>query len=95
MMKRLDPPGSAITFTFEGREIAAVEGDTIATALLAAGVKSFGAFPANTAQRGPWCMMGACYGCLVDLGGLSVQACMTAVEQGQIVRSCALPGEEA
>lgn len=84
--ERLSPPGETVTFRFEGREIRAAAGESLAAALLAADAGPLRLTPATGAPRGPWCMMGACYDCLVEVDGASVQACMTPVRAGLTVR---------
>ncbi len=84
--ERLGPPVDTIPFSFEGRELRAVAGESLAAALLAADAGPFRLTPVSGAPRGPWCMMGACYDCLVEVDGESVQACMTAVRAGMAVR---------
>ena len=54
----------------------------IDAALLAAGVMPFRQTPVSGAPRGPFCMMGACYDCLVEIGGETRQACMIEVTEG-------------
>lgn len=72
-----------ITFTFEGQTIQALEGDTVASALLAAGIRSFRETAVQGTSRGPFCMMGACFDCLVEIDGVSnQQACTTVVQTG-------------
>lgn len=62
-------------------------GDTVAAALLAAGVARFRATPPSGAPRGPWCLMGVCFECLVEIDGHpSRQACQTLVVEGMRVR---------
>ena len=72
-------------------------GDTVAAALLAAGVGRFGDRPATGAPRGPWCMMGVCFDCLLEIDGVaSRQACQTTVVEGMRVRrQRSVAGEEA
>ena len=37
-------------------------------------------------QRGPYCMMGVCFECLVEIDGMANrQACMTQVAQGMVI----------
>jgi predicted molibdopterin-dependent oxidoreductase YjgC len=63
-------------------------GRSVAAALLAAGVSRFRATPVSGAPRGPFCMMGACFECLVEIDGVpSRQACMVQVEAGMRIRS--------
>jgi predicted molibdopterin-dependent oxidoreductase YjgC len=78
--------GTPVTITFDGAPIAAREGDSVAAALLAAGVAHFRDTPVSGAARGPWCMMGACFDCLVAIDGEPArQACMVTVAVGMRV----------
>ncbi|MGG5818032.1 (2Fe-2S)-binding protein [Falsiroseomonas sp. HW251] len=81
MFKRTDPPDC--TILWDGKELPARAGESLATALLAAGVLTFRETPVTGAARGPLCLMGACFDCLVQVEGMpNVQACMTAVSAG-------------
>lgn len=72
-------------FTFDGRPIAAVKGESIAAALTAAGVKALGAARDGEA-RGVFCGMGVCQECLVVVDGRAgMRACSTAVADGMTV----------
>ena len=86
--RRLREPGSArLRLSFEGRPIDAAPGDSVAAALLAAGVGATRETPVSGAPRAPFCMMGACFECLVEIDGEeNVQACMTVVRDGMTVR---------
>lgn len=88
MFRRIDEPDAPLAaLTFEGRTIAFRRGDTLAGALLAAGVSTFRINPADGAPRGPHCMMGLCFDCLVEIDGRqNQQACMTTARDGMIVR---------
>lgn len=88
MYRRLgDPATRPIAFSFDGTRITAVEGETVATALLAAGEVVLRTTPISGAPRGPYCMMGACYDCLVEIDGVpNRQACMVRVVDGMAVR---------
>lgn len=87
MFERLGAQGKNVSFTFEGRAVEAREGDTVAAALLAAGVTSFRETPVSGASRAPYCMMGVCFDCLVEIDGVpNRQACMMLVTQGMKVR---------
>lgn len=81
-----DPHASVVTILFEGAPLAAREGDSVATALLAAGVKATRAHPVNDDPRWPYCLMGACFECLVMIDGEpSRQACLVTVREGMRV----------
>ena len=53
--------GRAISLTWQGQEIPALEGETVAASLSAAGIATFRA-TASGAPRGLHCGMGACQG---------------------------------
>ena len=74
------PAAAEVPFTFDGRPIAARDGESIAAALLAAGVRVFRTMPRSGAARGGWCMVGRCTDCLVVVDGQpNVRACVTPV----------------
>jgi succinate dehydrogenase/fumarate reductase-like Fe-S protein len=41
--------------------------------------------PVSGAPRGPFCMMGACFDCLIEVGGVTRQACMMQVSDGLVL----------
>jgi len=85
--RRLDEKGARVALVIEGVPVAAREGDTVAAAMLAAGMFSSRDTPVSGTPRGPFCMMGACFDCLVEIDGEpNRQACMTAVAEGMEVR---------
>ncbi len=76
-----------VTIEFEGSPLTAWRGDSVAAALLASDHLAFRTTPVNAAARGPFCMMGSCFDCLVEIDGVSnCQACMIIVRQGMRVR---------
>jgi predicted molibdopterin-dependent oxidoreductase YjgC len=75
-----------VRFTFDGREITAQAGQSIAAALLAAGVRSWRTTRVERAPRGLFCGIGVCFDCLVDVNGQpGVRACLTEVQDGDHV----------
>ena len=71
----------------EGQRITAREGDTLAAALLIAGVVPFRHTAISGAPRAPLCLMGVCFECLVEVDGAqNVQSCMVPVQAGMTVR---------
>jgi predicted molibdopterin-dependent oxidoreductase YjgC len=86
MFERLEP-GDALRLDFEGRPIAARAGDSVAAALLAAGVLDFHASAVSGAARAPYCMMGVCFDCVLEIDGIGGrQACLTPAVDGMRVR---------
>jgi len=75
-----------VRITFDGRTIEAREGDSVAAALLTAGVSACRTTPVSGAPRAPYCMMGVCFDCLVTIDGAgNRQACLVRVEEGMAV----------
>ena len=87
MFRRLPDTAGAIELDFEGTTIEARAGDTVAAALLANGVLAFRTTPVSGAPRGPWCLIGNCHECLVEIDGEpNRQACMVEVRASMRVR---------
>ena len=84
MFRRLpEPAQDPVHFTIDGRGAVARRGDSVALALLAAGVDACRTTPASGAARGPYCLMGVCFECLVEIDGVgNRQACMVRVQPG-------------
>lgn len=88
MFARLhEAAGASVAFTFDGREMQGKEGDSVAAALLAAGLRDFRDTVPTGVARGPFCMMGACFDCLVEIDGqANRQACLVSLRPGMQVR---------
>src|SRR5258708_3887277 len=77
-----------VTFTFNGNEYTAFEGDTIASALAASGVTTFSRSFKYHRRRGLLCLAGNCPNCLVQVADEpNVRSCATPARQGMAVRS--------
>jgi sarcosine oxidase subunit alpha len=84
--RRAEGAGRPIAFVFEGERIEAREGESVAVALLAAGVSSFRDTAVSGAPRGPYCLMGVCFDCLVVIDGEgNRQACLVEARDGMVV----------
>ena len=88
MFKHVEPGVvSQISFSFEGVTLSARPGETIAAALIASGHNNFRDTPEKERPRGPLCMMGVCFDCLIILDGIpNQQACQIEVNQGMSVQ---------
>lgn len=88
MFKRLDEAqrqaqGAPVRVTVNGAEMLCRQGDSVAAALFAGGVQACRDTAVNEVPRGPYCMMGVCYDCLVTIDGqANQQGCMTPVQEG-------------
>lgn len=86
MFHRINPDAATLRLIFDGAEIPATEGETVAATLLAAGIISTRDTTVTSAPRGPFCMMGVCFDCLVEIDGVpNRQACLTIVRNGMAV----------
>lgn len=82
-----EPLGNALTLTFEGEELPAFAGDTVASALLAAGIRDFTTTEVAGASRGGFCFVGRCADCFVIVDGQANQrACLIPVRDAMDVR---------
>jgi predicted molibdopterin-dependent oxidoreductase YjgC len=89
MFKRLpDAEGrTLVTIYLDGDPVSAREGDTVAAAMLAAGADRTRTTPVSGAPRLPYCMMGVCFDCLMEIDGVpNRQACQMLVREGMQVR---------
>tara|TARA_S200000501_G_scaffold208187_1_gene195598 strand:- start:403 stop:711 length:309 start_codon:yes stop_codon:yes gene_type:complete len=77
----------SVKIEFDGQVVEAVEGDTVAGAIMAAGISDLREAPVSGAPRGPYCMMGVCFECLVEIDGIGhQQACLLSVKNGMIIK---------
>ncbi len=89
-MSRMPPrPGEridrskTITFSFDGKKVTALEGDTIGSALYAAGQRTFSRSFKYHRRRGLMCCAGQCPNCLVAVGGApGIRACTEPAREG-------------
>lgn len=88
--------GRRVRFAFDGTTLEGVEGEPIAAALLAAGVRSLRRTRLRGEPRGIYCGIGHCFECRVTVDGShGVRACLTPVREGMVVQSeegAPLPG---
>jgi predicted molibdopterin-dependent oxidoreductase YjgC len=85
----LAEPGLAgnVTFSFDGQSVVAPAGISVAAALLLAGISDFRSSVVGHTARGPYCMMGVCFECLMEIDGVgNRQACLTPVAAGMRVQ---------
>ncbi|TAJ82499.1 (2Fe-2S)-binding protein [Reyranella sp.] len=88
MFKRLADTGTAVAIVVDGKPVAARAGDTVAAALLAAGIDHCRTTPVTGAPRAPYCLMGVCFECLVTVDGVgSRQGCLIPVHDGMKVET--------
>lgn len=77
-----DATETRVEILIDGSPISLRDGENLAAELLRAGITTLRKTPVSGAPRGPFCMMGACYDCLVLLDGERKQACQQLVTDG-------------
>ncbi|MFD9570296.1 (2Fe-2S)-binding protein [Streptomyces sp. NPDC059982] len=79
-------PAATFPVGFDGRELTAQEGQSIAAVLWAAGILAWRTTREDGAPRGAFCGIGACYDCLVTVNGRANQrACLVPARPGDAV----------
>jgi sarcosine oxidase subunit alpha len=77
-----------VSFTFDGKGYKGYAGDTIASALLANGVRQLRVHEESGTPRGIYCNIGHCFECRVTVDGKTgVRACMTEIEENIAIES--------
>jgi predicted molibdopterin-dependent oxidoreductase YjgC len=76
-----------VHFRFDGAELQGVPGESVAVALLAAGVRILRHGPGDGSPRGLFCAMGACQECVVLVDGHLAESCRTPLREGLEVYS--------
>jgi sarcosine oxidase subunit alpha len=80
--------GKKVHFTFNGESIEAYQGETIAAALHAAGIKVLKRSVTYERPRGFFCAIGKCASCMMNVNGIpNVKTCTKLVEDGMVVES--------
>ncbi|OZI66756.1 (2Fe-2S)-binding protein [Bordetella genomosp. 11] len=71
----------------DGKPLSVPEGISVASALLMSGLRTFRSTPVSGSPRAPYCMMGVCFECLVEIDGRpGRQSCLVQVRDGMHVR---------
>lgn len=78
--------GRKVRFTFDGKELEGYEGQPIACALHAAGVRVLRESPGLKRPRGFFCAIGNCSSCLMTVDGRpNVRVCVEKLREGMNV----------
>ncbi len=80
--------GEKIRFYLDGKEMYGYEGDTIAAALMAAGVTTHRHTRKKGTPRGIFCAIGRCTDCVMVVDGqINVRTCITPLKEGMQVQT--------
>jgi predicted molibdopterin-dependent oxidoreductase YjgC len=76
----------AVTIFYNGEPLEAIEGEPIASALLAAGIRSMRTTAKRHEPRGVFCAIGRCTDCMMIVDGVpNTRTCVTSVRDGMRV----------
>jgi predicted molibdopterin-dependent oxidoreductase YjgC len=85
--KRPETGAKTLRIFFEDQPIEAASESSVAAALLCAGIDVLRSSAVSGEARGPHCMIGTCYECMVEIDGAQGhQACLTQVRDGMRVK---------
>jgi|SRR5690625_4400591 len=77
-----------VSITINGQEHRVESHLTVAAALLIKGPVAIRKNQVDGSLRGPYCMMGVCFECLVEVNGMpNVQSCMLKVADGMRIKT--------
>lgn len=77
-----------VSFMFDGRELKGFEGEPIAAALHANGVRIYRVTPERKEPRGFFCAIGKCSSCFMVVDGVpNVRTCVTPLKAGMKVET--------
>ena len=77
-----------IPFSYNGMKVSGLEGDTIASALHALGVKTLSHSIVHKRPRGFYCAIGNCASCNMIVNGVpNVRTCVTKLEENMVVET--------
>lgn len=77
--------GAPVTIRVGGRAVSAFAGETVAAALIAAGIRAFRRSASGAEPRGPLCLMGTCQDCVIEIDGVFDAACQRFVREGMVI----------
>ncbi len=80
--------GRKVTFTFNGNQVEGYEGEPIAAALHATGIRILSNSFKHGRPRGFWCAIGNCSSCNMRVNGVpNVRTCVEPLQDGMVVET--------
>ena len=77
-----------ITFMYDGNQVHGFDGDTIASALHALGIRKLSHSIEHKRPRGFYCAIGNCASCNMIVNGVpNVRTCITELKEGMVVET--------
>ncbi|MFC7395524.1 (2Fe-2S)-binding protein [Scopulibacillus cellulosilyticus] len=82
------PERKSISFIFDGKTYQGLEGESIAAALLANGIRTLRVHEEKGTPRGIYCNIGHCFECRVTVNQQpGVRGCLTEIKEGMVIES--------
>jgi predicted molibdopterin-dependent oxidoreductase YjgC len=79
----------------DGKQVQALPGQSVAAALIQAGIWQCRLHPISGEPRGPYCGMGVCFECELEIDGMvGTRACLVTVQPGMVINTDRTPGVE-
>lgn len=86
LFQPMDGTTTTVAVTFNGQPLQVPAASSVASALMAAGVKRFRNSPVSGRGRAPYCMMGVCFECLLTINGIpNRQSCLVPLQTGMVI----------
>jgi len=80
--------GKEVKITVDGKTVKAIEGEPIASALIAAGIMAFRKTIKREDPRGYFCGIGRCTDCMMIVNGIrNVRTCITPIKEGMKIET--------
>jgi len=87
MFKKQYESHETVRIIFEGKKLDVEKGLMVASALMVSGNTNFRSSVVSGQPRGPFCMMGVCFECLIEIDGIPNQrACMIPVREAMKIK---------
>lgn len=81
-------PAPFVSLTFEGTVLQVPAGISVAAAVLGTAHPGHTMeHPVDGSPRAPYCLMGVCFECLMEINGSpNIQSCLVPVQEGMVVK---------
>jgi len=87
MLRRRAEPKATVAVSLDGAPVRAAVGDSVAAVLLLGGDAPYRLSAVGGVPRAPFCMIGNCFDCLVEIDGVpNRQGCLVPVAAGMSIR---------
>jgi predicted molibdopterin-dependent oxidoreductase YjgC len=87
MFRKLHKSDETVSLSIDGNEVIVTAGISVAAAMLLDGPAPYRLTAIKQTPRAPYCMMGGCFDCLIEIDGQpNQQGCMVMVVDGMVIR---------